>query len=62
MKHLKKFEDLDYRDLLAQQANLRDQMEKSRLEDIEKRRQELQVNIYLNYHLIMIKKIKWIKI
>jgi hypothetical protein len=41
MKHLKKFEDLDYRDLLAQQANLRDQMEKSRLEDIEKRRQEL---------------------
>ena len=29
MKHLKKFEDLDYRDLLAQQANLRDQMDKN---------------------------------
>jgi hypothetical protein len=41
MKHLKKFEDLDYRELLAQQAKLRDQMEKSRLEEIERRRQEL---------------------
>jgi hypothetical protein len=29
MKHLKKFEDLDYRDLLTQQANLRDQMDKN---------------------------------
>ena len=41
MKHLKKFEDLDYRELLAQQAELRDKMEKSRLEEIERRRQEL---------------------
>ena len=41
MKHLKKFEDLDYRELLAQQAELRDKMEKSRLEEIERSRQEL---------------------
>ena len=41
MKHLKKFEDIDYRELLAQQAELRDKMEKSRLEEIERRRQEL---------------------
>jgi hypothetical protein len=41
MNHLKKFEDLDYRELLAQQAELRDKMEKSRLEEIERRRQEL---------------------
>lgn len=41
MKHLKKFEDLDYKDLLAKQSELRGEMEKSRLEEIEKRRQEL---------------------
>ena len=41
MKHLKKFEDLDYRELLAQQAKLRDELEKSRLEEVERRRQEL---------------------
>jgi hypothetical protein len=41
MKHLKKFEDLDYKELLAQQSKLRDELEKSRLEEIEKRRQEL---------------------
>jgi hypothetical protein len=41
MRHLKKFEDLDYKSLLAQQSKLRDEMEKSRLEEIEKRRQEI---------------------
>jgi len=44
MKHLKKFEDLEYKDLLAQQSKLRDEMEKSRLEEIEKRRKELSGN------------------
>ena len=41
MRHLKKFEDLDYKDLLAQQSKLRSEMEKARLEEIEKRRQEI---------------------
>jgi len=41
MRHLKKFEDLDYKDILAQQAKFREEIEKSRLEEIERRRQEL---------------------
>jgi len=44
MKHLKKFEDLEYKDLLAQQSKLRDEMEKSRLEEEKRRRSELSGN------------------
>ena len=41
MKHIRKFEELDYRELLAQQSKLRQEMEKSRQEEIEKNRKEL---------------------
>lgn len=41
MKHLKKFEDLDYKELLAQQAKLRQELEKSKQEEMERMRKEM---------------------
>jgi hypothetical protein len=41
MKHIRKFEELDYKELLAQQSKLRQEMERSRQEEIEKNRKEL---------------------
>lgn len=41
MKHLIKFEELDYKELLAQQSRLKSELEKSREADIEKRRREI---------------------
>lgn len=41
MNHLKRFEDLDYKELLAQQSKLKQELEKSRQEEIERRRQDL---------------------
>lgn len=39
MKHLMKFEDLEYKDILAKEMQLRKEMEKSRQDEIERIRQ-----------------------
>lgn len=41
MKHLKKFEDIDYKELLAQQAKLRQELDKSKQEEVERLRKEM---------------------
>lgn len=41
MKHLRKFEDLDYKELLAQQSKLKQDLEKAKQEEIERMRQEI---------------------
>lgn len=40
MKHLRKFEDLDYKDMLVAQSKSKQEYEKSQEEEIEKRRRE----------------------
>jgi len=41
MKHLRKFEELEYRDMLAAQTKARQDFEKSEEERIEKKRKEI---------------------
>jgi hypothetical protein len=41
MKHLRKFEEMDYRELLAQQAKLKSELDRAKQEEIEKVRQDL---------------------
>jgi hypothetical protein len=41
MKHIKKFEEIDYKELLAQQSRLRQELEKSKQEEMDRIRKEM---------------------
>jgi hypothetical protein len=43
MKHLKKFEELDYLTILKKQRELEEELDKSRTQEIENRRKEISV-------------------
>lgn len=41
MRHLRKFEEIDYKELLAQQTKLRQELERSKQEEMERIRKEM---------------------
>ena len=41
MRHLKKFEEMDYKEFLAQQSKFKQDLEKAKQEEIERMRQEI---------------------
>ena len=41
MRHLRKFEEIDYKELLAQQAKLRQEIERFKQEEMERIRKEM---------------------